>query len=411
MRSCEEYEELISEFLDGALSKDEQIELMKHMGVCPVCQNYFNDLVAMHEALGETEEVPVPAGLTDRVMAKVHETAQESPAKQTKVIKLPHWRRWAALAACCAIAAAGLWTFQSWSHSKDDRQSLQAAVTASQPFLGEGQEPAAYDSAAAEPKETTDDAGVPAPMMEDKAGTVSGAETPERDSADNSDSFYAANTLREAAPEEVPEPAPAPAAPQANRESLKTAADTAADRDAPIENPAPASTAPASGGNSGGTSEAASLLTVEEAKAIALNHAGLTADDVTITEAKLDWEDGKQVYEVEFYAPGAQYDSAERTEYDYEIDAATGAVMKYDYDAESYHAPTDPNLIILTREAAQELVLAQVPGAAAEHITKLELDRDDGRDVYEAEVFYNGTEYEMELDARTGAVLKFEAED
>lgn len=41
---------------------------------------------------------------------------------------------------------------------------------------------------------------------------------------------------------------------------------------------------------------------------------------------------------------------------------------------------------------------------------KLELDYDDGVAVYEVEIIYNGMEYEMEINASTGAVIEFEAE-
>lgn len=69
---------------------------------------------------------------------------------------------------------------------------------------------------------------------------------------------------------------------------------------------------------------------VDEAKAqeIALAHAGVKAADATITKSKLDYDDGRQVYEIEWYANGAKYD--------YEIDAATGKIVSYDYDAENY---------------------------------------------------------------------------
>ena len=70
----------------------------------------------------------------------------------------------------------------------------------------------------------------------------------------------------------------------------------------------------------------ASTGTVDESKAqeIALAHAGVKAADATITKSKLDYDDGRQVYEIEWYANGAKYD--------YEIDAATGTVLKAEMD-------------------------------------------------------------------------------
>ena len=45
---------------------------------------------------------------------------------------------------------------------------------------------------------------------------------------------------------------------------------------------------------------------------------------MTFTKAKLDWDDGRQEYEVEFRQG--------RTEYDYTIDATTGAILESDRD-------------------------------------------------------------------------------
>ena len=42
-----------------------------------------------------------------------------------------------------------------------------------------------------------------------------------------------------------------------------------------------------------------------KAKSIALNHAGVKAADATVTKSMLDYEDGRQVYEIEFYVSGS----------------------------------------------------------------------------------------------------------
>lgn len=138
------------------------------------------------------------------------------------------------------------------------------------------------------------------------------------------------------------------------------------------------------------------------AKAAALTHAGLQAADVTFVKCQLDWEDGVQVYEVEFF-------SRDGREYDYEISAATGAVVSVDYDAENY-APSGASGEEIGREKARSIALAKVPGAESAHVRKLELDRDDGRLLYEVEIRYNGMEYEGEIDAYSGEILKWEAE-
>ena len=59
---------------------------------------------------------------------------------------------------------------------------------------------------------------------------------------------------------------------------------------------------------------------LEEAKAIALKHAGLKESEVTRLKAEKDRDDGRIKYDVEFQKG--------RMEYDYEIDAETGKVLK-----------------------------------------------------------------------------------
>ena len=66
------------------------------------------------------------------------------------------------------------------------------------------------------------------------------------------------------------------------------------------------------------------LLSLDEAKEIAVSHAGLSMSDISFSKAKLERDDGRSVYEIEFYQG--------YVEYDYTIDAATGTVLEYDMD-------------------------------------------------------------------------------
>lgn len=63
----------------------------------------------------------------------------------------------------------------------------------------------------------------------------------------------------------------------------------------------------------------------------------------------------------------------------------------------------------VTLEEAQEIALDRVQGATARNIS-IELDEDDGWYVYEGEIVYDGMEYEFEIDADTGNILKWEEE-
>lgn len=145
------------------------------------------------------------------------------------------------------------------------------------------------------------------------------------------------------------------------------------------------------------TTGAASYVGEAKAKETALSHAGLSASQVTFLEVKLDREDGRMVYEVEFYSGNK--------EYDYEIDASTGTIVGFDYDIENFvpSAPSTGNYI--TREKAQQLAQAKAPNAT---LVKLEFEYDDGRAVYEGELREGRVEYEFEIDAVTGNFIQWE---
>lgn len=144
MKTCEEYEALISDFLDGELSAEDRAEVAEHLASCPACQQYFDDLVAMHDAFDQIGDVPVPEGFTEQLMARVHETPQ---SEEKKIIFLPHWKRWAALAACCAIAALGLWSAQRWAALP--RAANQTVMAESAPSMARDAAPPSSEEAAA----------------------------------------------------------------------------------------------------------------------------------------------------------------------------------------------------------------------------------------------------------------------
>ena len=68
----------------------------------------------------------------------------------------------------------------------------------------------------------------------------------------------------------------------------------------------------------------AATLTREEAEAIALEHAGFTADQVTNLHTEYEIDNGVPQYEVDFHQG--------TWEYDYEINAETGAIMSFEKD-------------------------------------------------------------------------------
>ena len=144
------------------------------------------------------------------------------------------------------------------------------------------------------------------------------------------------------------------------------------------------------------------MIGEEKAKEIALNHAGLTEDQTQRLWVKRDYDDGRSIYEVEFYGEG-------RDEYDYEIDAVTGEIVAFDTDLHDHGTARSEGQSQVSEEQVRQTVLERVPGASAENIF-LHLEWDDGRLEYEGELIYDNMEYEFKIDAYSGAVTEWEAE-
>jgi len=68
--------------------------------------------------------------------------------------------------------------------------------------------------------------------------------------------------------------------------------------------------------------EAKGLIGISKAKEIALNHVGLTSDQVRFESVELDTDDGLKVYEVEF--------EKGNKEFEFEINALTGQIIEFD---------------------------------------------------------------------------------
>ena len=73
-------------------------------------------------------------------------------------------------------------------------------------------------------------------------------------------------------------------------------------------------------------------LTYEEAETVALEHAGVPAEDALYLRTELDREDGIPVYEVEFSI--SHPDGTGLLEYEYTIHADTGKILEFETDFE-----------------------------------------------------------------------------
>jgi len=64
----------------------------------------------------------------------------------------------------------------------------------------------------------------------------------------------------------------------------------------------------------------------------------------------------------------------------------------------------------ISQEDAKKIALENVHGASESDIKEFKKDRDDGRYEYDIKIVYNNMEYELEIDAQTGEIIKMDKE-
>ncbi len=176
-----------------------------------------------------------------------------------------------------------------------------------------------------------------------------------------------------------------------------------------------------------GTTDAKDIGT-NKAKEIAFTDANVIETDISKLHISRENEDGKAVYEIKFV------DMKSGIQYEYDILAADGTILKEDKDSEIFQTQEtqqtelksensgqddskDQNKmqsntqgnVSVSLEKAKKMVLDRVKGAT-ENDLKIELDYDDGHYVYEGEIWYEQHEYEFEIDANTGNFLEWSQE-
>ncbi|MDD6316655.1 MAG: PepSY domain-containing protein, partial [Clostridia bacterium] len=148
--------------------------------------------------------------------------------------------------------------------------------------------------------------------------------------------------------------------------------------------------------------EDAVFLSLDDARAAALEAAGLQADETVFAAGHLYRKEERYVYELKLLTADAKYDCL--------VDALDGQVLELSHDPLGQNTLPAPGSVIGGEEALAAACADAGIRTAAATVTKCKLDTDDGRWIYEIEFRAGGMEYEHEIDARSGAVLERESD-
>lgn len=205
--------------------------------------------------------------------------------------------------------------------------------------------------------------------------------------------------------------------------------------------------------------ENSEFISLDEAKEIAFDHAGVDGSKAKFDDEELDESDKK--YELEFYVDGV--------EYEYDIHAVTGEILDVEKDSAdddnddddddraerevkqaskqekapkqeaskqetkqkapkkqekqqpakkpeakpaSNQTPQQNQSSTISRDKALSIAMNYVGVSRGQiYDLEVELDNDDGYTMYEIEFEVNGMEYEFDINAKDGSILDFEKDD
>lgn len=159
-----------------------------------------------------------------------------------------------------------------------------------------------------------------------------------------------------------------------------------------------------------GTASQSGYVGVDAATQTALTHAGVQQSQLDYLEADYDYEDGRMVYEVEFGVSGV--------EYEYDIDAATGAIIKAEQEGQTIQTPAPGQTQqpqggssgTISSQQARDIALSNAGVALSDtRELEVELETDDG--CYKVEFKSGQYEYEYEISVADGRILSAERDD
>ena len=132
---------------------------------------------------------------------------------------------------------------------------------------------------------------------------------------------------------------------------------------------APPQDKPDSGSGNSGQTQQEVRITLDGAIDIAVADAGVARADARFTEAKLDADDRVPHYDIEFVYGGY--------EYEFEINAKTGAIIEFDRELEDKKPQVDTSNFITVEEAKAAALKRASLDESQVTFTKTKLDTDD----------------------------------
>lgn len=149
-----------------------------------------------------------------------------------------------------------------------------------------------------------------------------------------------------------------------------------------------------------GNASKSKYISIDEVKNIVFKDSKVNSCKVTNLEIDYDYDDGIMVYDIEFI-----YDNIE---YDYEVDATSGKIL--DREVENKKVNINTTKIYLSKDKIKEIVLNKTK-VSSYYDYEIEFEFKSGKAIYEVEFETKDREYDIEVDAINGSIIKYEAKN
>lgn len=141
-------------------------------------------------------------------------------------------------------------------------------------------------------------------------------------------------------------------------------------------------------------------ITLEEAKEVALSYLNLDNSEVTFTKNKLDLENGILIYELELFTTDM--------EYEIDINAYNKEIIRVEKDNKNNYNIDNNSNNYIGSDKAKDIALNH-SGISDNVIWKrTEFDFENNIPIYEVEFYCNNMEYNYEINAINGNIIKYE---
>lgn len=149
-----------------------------------------------------------------------------------------------------------------------------------------------------------------------------------------------------------------------------------------------------------GSASTSKYISIDTVKDIVFKHAKVENKNVTNLEIEYDYENGNMIYDVEFHC--------NNIEYDYEVDAVSGKILKI--EIENNNNNNNSNNKYLSKNKIEEIAIKKA-NVSKYYDYDIEFEFKGGTPIYEVEFETDGAEYEIEIDAKNGNIIKYEVKN